>query len=155
MEDSGRLLLSLATREGARSLWASEAGKCGVVGHQKALLLPLLSLGEGTVISHREDFLLRVGVGGKAAPLWSCLPEWGTFPKVPVQNPRGGGLSGLQVWHPEPMRDPGPRCMHLGLPLKGTIAGEKDLGPFQYLTAPTPCTLHSRPSFTDFSQLLN
>ena len=113
MEGSGRLLLSLATREGARSLWASEAGKCGVVGPQKALLLPLLSLGKGTVISHREGFLFRVGVGDKAAPVWSCLLEWGTFPKVPVQNPREGDSracrSGTQS--PREILDPAARTL--------------------------------------------
>ena len=113
MEGSGRLLLSLATREGARSLWASEAEKCGVVGPQKALLLPLLSLGEGTVISHREDFLFRVGVGDQAAPLWSCLLERVTFPKVPVQNPREGDSracrSGTQS--PRGILDPAARTL--------------------------------------------
>lgn len=59
----------------------------------EALLLPLLSLGEGTVISHAEDFLLGLGVGVKAAP--SRLPTWREpFPKVPVQNPWGGGTLG-------------------------------------------------------------
>ena len=92
MEGSGRLLLSLATREGARSLWASEAGKCGVVGPQKALLLPLLSLGKGTVISHREGFLFRVGVGDKASPSGAAYLSGELFPKFQSKTPGKGTL---------------------------------------------------------------
>ena len=96
-----------------RSLWASEAGKCGVVGPQKALLLPLLSLCKRTIISHQEDFLLRVGVGVRLRPSGAAYLSGELFPKFQSKTPGEGGSrtcrSGTQS--PREILDPPARIL--------------------------------------------